>query len=366
MFLGFATYSRIETVTGTIAPATGVAAIVPGRSGVISGLSVQDGQIVAAGAELAAVRAEEDSATGVPPAAQIEAAMTRQDASLAAQIGATRAAAQAQLSQLVAQRSGLEAEIVQLQSQIVLQRDLVGSAQRDLDRVRPVSQRGFISARDLQLREETLLARQQGLSQLSQTLAVKRAAIVEAERNALQIASQSRAQSASLTASRAEVAQQAASAAGARSYVIRAPIAGYVTALTARVGQPANPQTPLMSIIPAESPLRAELTISSSAIGFVKVGQEVRLAIDAFPYQKFGTITGRILTVATSATPRVETVGGARPGYPVTVALNQAGIEAYGRREPLVSGMSLTARIVTEKQSLLTWLFEPVYAVWRR
>ena len=41
-------------------------------------------------------------------------------------------------------------------------------------------------------------------------------------------------------------------------------------------------------------------------------------------------------------------------------------IAAYGRRYPLSTGMSLTARIVAEDQSLLQWLFEPLYAVRNR
>ena len=34
--------------------------------------------------------------------------------------------------------------------------------------------------------------------------------------------------------------------------------------------------------------------------------------------------------------------------------------------EELVPGMSLTARIVTENQSLIEWLFEPLFAVRNR
>jgi membrane fusion protein len=48
------------------------------------------------------------------------------------------------------------------------------------------------------------------------------------------------------------------------------------------------------------------------------------------------------------------------------VALDRAAVSAFGRDEPLVSGMTLSARIVTEKQSLLEWLFEPLFAVQRR
>lgn len=365
-FFSLASYSRVETVSGVITPDRGVSAIHPIRSGIIASLPVIDGQKVPAGAELAAIRAEEDSASGLSAAAQIEAAVARQDASLAAQMVAAKSAADAQLRQLGAQRAGLGAEIEQLESQIMLQRNLIATAQKDYDRTRFIAERGFVSQRDLQVREDTLLARHQALSQLTQSLATKRAALAEAERSAAQVAAQAKAQEASIAASRAQVAQQAASTAGSRSYVLRAPIAGRVTALTARVGQPASAQTPLMAIVPSGSVLRAELAVPSGAIGFVKAGQQVRLAIDAFPYQRFGTVKGRLLTVASSAVGAKGSNGATVSVYPVIVALDQATVFAFGRNEPLVPGMTLTARIVTEKQSLLQWLFEPLFAVQRR
>ena len=365
-FLSLARYSRVETVTGAIAPDKGVAAILPRRSGIISDLAVRTGQHVTAGTELATIRAEEDSATGLSAGAQIEAAIVRQDASLSAQTEAALSSTHAQHAQLAAQRTGLVVEIAQIESQIALQRDLIASAQKDYDRASTIAARGFISQRDLQVREETLLARRQGLSQLSQSLATKESALVEAERSAAQVTAQSQAQIASLAASRAEVAQQAASTAGSRSYVLRAPVAGQVTALTARVGQTASTQTPLMTIVPSGSRLRAELAVPSAAIGFVKAGQDVRLAIDAFPYQRFGTVKGKIITVSSSSVSEQAEGGRAIAVYPVTVELESVSVAAFGRREPLVSGMTLTARIVTEKQSLLEWLFEPLFAVQRR
>lgn len=366
LFLSLASYSRVETITGTITPDAGVSWIVPTRMGVIAVVAVRNGQNVSAGAELAKIRAEEDGAAVLPPAALVEAAINQQDTSLAAQSIAVQASAQAQASQLAAQRSGIAAEIRQIHSQITTQQALITSAQKDLDRARSIAERGFISGRDIQVREEVLLSRQQGLAQLEQALATKQAALAENDRAAAQVAAQSRAQAASLAATRAQVAQQAASAAGARSYVLRAPVAGRVTALTARVGQPVTPQNQLMVIVPAGAKLRAELAVPSSAIGFVKPGQEVRLAIDAFPYQRFGTVTGRVETVAQSAVSTSGANGATVSVYPVTVALSSTSITAYGRIEPLVSGMSLTARIVTEKQSLLEWLFEPLFAVRRR
>ena len=88
--------------------------------------------------------------------------------------------------------------------------------------------------------------------------------------------------------------RNAAEVNGKRAYIIRAPIAGRVSSLQASVGQPADPQRLLLQIIPAQSPLQAELFIPARAIGFVEVGQPVRILYDAFPYQHFGTYRGRI------------------------------------------------------------------------
>jgi membrane fusion protein len=49
--------------------------------------------------------------------------------------------------------------------------------------------------------------------------------------------------------------------------------------------------------------------------------------------------------------------------YPVTVRLDRDSVDAYGRKEPLVFGMTLSARVVVDRRSLLEWLFEPLLAV---
>src|SRR5690606_7687069 len=152
---------------------------------------------------------------------------------------------------------------------------------------------------------------------LTQNLAARRASLAEAERRVGELAAQSRSQAAGLAASRAEVAQQAANVSGSRAYVLRAPVAGRVTALTARVGQAVDPRTPLMVVVPAGSELRAELAVPSQAIGVVKAGQAVRLSIDAFPYQRFGTVEGKVLTVASSAVTAQGADGRPLQVYPV-------------------------------------------------
>ena len=366
VFLWQAPYSRVQVATGSIVPDKGVAQIVPTRSGIITDIAVEEGESVDGGTLLVSIRSEEDQQGGASATAQVEAAIRRQDASLAMQVDMANRAAAAQQAQIAAQQSGIQAEIAQLQSQITIQQSLVESAQSEFDRARDIAERGFISERDLQARQDTLLSRRQELLRLNQTLGSRRSALLEAERARSSVAAQSGSQSALIAADRAAVAQQAASASGARAYALKAPVDGQVTALTARSGQAVQPGTPLMTIVPSGARLRAELYVDSSAIGFVEEGQDVRLAVDAYPYQRFGTVPGKVLTVSRSVVTRAGPNGQPMSFYIVTVAPTTDTIRAYGRDYPLSPGMSLSARIIAEKQSLLEWLFEPLFAVRNR
>ena len=366
LFLSLAGYSRIEAVGGTIVPEGGIARIVPTRAGTIDELPVEAGQTVERGAALAVISTGENLAGGAASSAELLASLERQAQDLQRQETQISAAAAAERAQLRARISGLQADVAGLKSRIEVQEGLVASARDEMKLAQGVAQRGFISRRDLLQREETLLGRRQQLSQLRQTLATQQAAIREALGAIRQTGASAGAQIAALAGQRSDIAQQRTSVAGASAYRLEAPIAGTVTALTAREGQAISQQAPIMSIVPAGSELRAELYVPTSAIGFLEVGQDVSLALDAFPYQRFGTMPARITAIASAPVVQNDAQGNAVPLYIVTAALERDSVNAYGQEEALIAGMTLTARITTEEQSLIEWLFEPLFAVGRR
>lgn len=365
-FLATASYPRIETATGTIVADRGVAAIVPAKPGVVETVLVREGEMVGPGTPLVRLRADEVRTGGQSVALGLLDSFRTQERDLAAQSTELAAAAQAEAARVAASLVGLRQEIVALESQAQLQERLVLAAERELNEVRTVAERGFISRRDLQVREDTWLGRRQQGMQIASTLAAKRAAVDEADKALAQAQAQARAQLAGLSASRAEVAQRAMTADAAARFVIASPVAGRVTALTARSGQPANPQNPLMSVVPAGSTIVAELQIPSSAAGFLRAGQGVRLAIDAFPYQQYGSVQGRIATLSEVTVGRPGPNGTTVPVYLATVTLEKPHVQAFGRPQPLMPGMALQARIKTSERSLVGWLFQPLFAVARR
>lgn len=366
VFLTFAGYSRIETVSGIIAPEGGITRIVPPRTGVIGSLMVNDGDTVERGDPLVVVRTNETLAGGAESSSKILESLRQQEKGLLSQEQQIAASTSAGRAQFAARISGLEADIIGLRERIAVQEGLVESAKTELDGARKIAERGFVSRRDILQREETYLGRQQQLSQLRQTLAGQQAAIVEARAAMRQAGADAGAQVAALSSQRSDIAQRRTGVEAGDAFRLNAPIAGKVTALTARTGQAVSPQESLMLIVPEGSDLRVELYVPSAAIGFLDVGQDVRLALDAFPYQRFGTVPARVASIASAPVVQQGADGQQVPVYLVTATLRSMRVDAYGNEEPLIAGMTLTARIVTEEQSLLEWLFEPIFAVRER
>jgi membrane fusion protein len=114
--------------------------------------------------------------------------------------------------------------------------------------------------------------------------------------------------------------------------------------------------------------LRAELFIPMRVMGFVEVGQPVRLHFDAFPSRRFGTVVGEVVELGevvqrpTELSPPVM-----REEFPyrVSVRLAEQEISVFGKRVPLRSGMLLEAELILERRSLLGWLLEPLDALRR-
>jgi len=365
-FLAIANYSRVTVAYGSIVPDKGLARIEPQRPGIVSEIGVKEGDMVKAGDHLLQIRTDEDSRQILSSTEQLRSAIGLQDSSLAAQMVALDAAASAQINRLNAEATGLLSERTQIESQISLQNALIETATSDLDRAKEVAKRGFISDRDLQAREENLLVRRQGMSELERALTANAAAIATITRTKEEIAAQSRAQTADLSAARAQVEQQAVNAARLQAYSLRAPISGTVTAVSVNMGQSVAAGMDMLVIIPSGSRLQAELNVPTTAIAFLAKGQDVNLAIDAFPFEKFGTITGQIIGISKSTLEQRSAGAEAVPSYRVRVAISAPTIDAFGKKQKLVPGMELSARIKTEDRSLLEWLFEPIFAVQRR
>nr|HNH51140.1 HlyD family efflux transporter periplasmic adaptor subunit [Nitrosomonas sp.] len=151
-----------------------------------------------------------------------------------------------------------------------------------------------------------------------------------------------------------------------RSIVLTAPTEGIVTTLLAEMGQMAQPNLPLLSILPAGAQLQAQLLVPTHSVGFIKPGQMVSLRYQAFPYQRFGHHLGEIIEVSRAVIQPNEAnlpVSIQESVYRATVRLPQQQIIAYGELLPLQPEMILDADIHLDRRRLIEWVFDPLLSI---
>jgi membrane fusion protein len=145
--------------------------------------------------------------------------------------------------------------------------------------------------------------------------------------------------------------------------VLKAPVSGTIASVEANAGSFAAPQKLLMTVLPKNSSLAAEVFVPSRAVGFIQPGQSVLLAYDAFPQQKFGTFEGTVKRISEfvllpSEIPQTFPVREAT--YKVQIEIQSSSIETSIGSARLRPGMLLAAEIVLEKRNLIDWLMEPL------
>lgn len=369
IWLVFGNYARIEAAPGILVTDEPAAKIIAPIGGVVAELLVKEGSNVAKGDRIAVIQLDRSSASGLGVAGEGLAALKARRTLGEAQIvlsGRKQTAEQARLSMMAAAAGQ---QLTELRSQIALQKQIVVSHQSMFERIARVVDEGFVSKVEFERRRQSMLASQQVLGQLEQQLVAKRAEWMQVDAQLASLSADGARDVSDIRSSLEAIAQQRAQLEGERSYVITAPIAGRVTALQSGVGRTATPNLPMMIIMPPDSALHAEVYAPSRAIGFVREGQEARLLYDAFPYQRFGSFSGKIRSVSQIVIdPRESDVPIKLEGpvYRVIIVLDRQVLGAFGHKVPLQPGMTLTANIVLERQSFLAWILTPLNAVMKR
>ena len=363
-FLGTQTYARKATATGYLAPLHGVVRVMPPRAGIIVAVSVSDGDTVHAGDPLLRVAAERMSIGGSDVDANVRRALIQQRDLELGQVTLEEATAASEDQRLRERITRLEEECQALREQLSVQRGRVGLADDQARMSRDLAAKGYIAGVEQRRREDARLGQAQAFDTLRQQLAAKEGEVVELRFALSQLPGRSANRLATLRVAAAEIDSRLAEAEGQRAYLVVAPASGRVSAVQASAGNQADPTRPLMSIVPEGEELQAVLFVPERAIGFVAQGQDVRLSLDAFPFQRFGAQFGTITNIARTLL-RPEQLSAAiqppsEPSYRVTVALRKQSITAYGRDIPLQADMQLRADIIFDRRGFMQWLLDPV------
>ncbi|MBV9827220.1 MAG: HlyD family efflux transporter periplasmic adaptor subunit [Alphaproteobacteria bacterium] len=368
-FIATHTYSRKEHAIGFLLPTSGIARITPPRPGIISAVSVVEGQRVERGATLLKVTDTQTSEQGENLDATKADELRKQRGELQAQRALERDKTAVEEQGLQSRIESGEEGLLALQRQQAIQVDRINIAQRQMAGAIELAGKGYFSAVELRRRQDAYLAEQQSESALAREAAAKQAELGQLRDNLRQLPIATAQRTAQFAASISEIDARLTEIEGRRGYQVQAPIAGRVSTLQAWVGKTADPKIPVLSIVPADDVLEAELLIPARAIGYVAPGQTVQISYDTFPFAQFGFARGTVRVVSHTMLKPDEIVGPLQlrePSYPISVALQRQTVTAHGAELPLEPDLQLQADIVSEQRTLLAWILEPAFGAWRQ
>ena len=240
-----------------------------------------------------------------------------------------------------------------------------------LKSIEPLRKQGIISLYDLQQQQADTFNAELQVKALQRERLSLAQQLAQAEQQRAQVPLTLAARQDATRNKLAQIEQALAQNEAQREWVVKAPRAGIVATLLIKPGETVSAGEPLLTVMPRRSRLEAQLLVPSSAVGFVRRGQQVVLRYQAFPYQRFGLHFGEVGQVSRSALSPQEVAAlvgrqSTAPLYRVMVRLRGQTVRAYGKPVALRPGMALHADILLDRRRLIQWVLEPLYGFSRR
>lgn len=403
-FFLWALIGRLDVVAvaeGKLIPETYVKIVQPAESGIVKEILVNEGAMVQAGQVLMRMDAhgsEADTRSIEADYQRKRLALRRIEAELSGGSFKVEASDPKGLgeeiqAQFRANRSAQEAALAEERSRLVKARQEMAAAEqvkKKLEEVLPhfraqdkayekLVRDGFAGSLMGSDKKRELMEKERELQTQGFLIESARASIQQSEKKLAQIDSDYRRQ---LHAERNEIqgqfdklAQELSKQTHRQSLLeLKAPQDGVVKDLaTHTAGTVVQPGTILLTLVPKDEILRAEVWVSNEDIGFVRQGQPVKLKFAAFPFQKYGMVEGAVDHVSADAADansgnapaNAESGKKTQPlGYKALVRLKTMALAMDGRDFPLSAGMQTNAEIWLGDRTVMEYLLSPVKRAW--
>jgi HlyD family secretion protein len=392
-FLAWAAFAEIDEVVkaqGRLVTPSANIVVQPLETSIIRSIDVRVGQVVKKGARLAtldATDANADQAQLQLKFASLDTQVKRLEAELAGRANAANdsagsadtvlqdSLAQERRANFAAQSARLEQAIARARARLdtnLRDQDVLGERTRSLREVETMQETlvaqkfgaklSLLDARNRRMEVE----RDFGLSKSQAPELRRELAGLEAEKRAFVNGWRQKIMEDMLTMSRERdgLAEQLKKSALRHSMVVlTAPVDAMVQDIAKlSQGSVAQGGERMFTLVPVGSALDAEVQIDSLDIGQVKPGDKVHIKLDAFPFQKHGTLDATVRTLSEDAFRR-ETpspTAGTDAYYVSRIDFGKGVLKNMAPQARLLPGMTLTAEIVVGKRTVLSYLLWPL------
>ncbi|AUW03469.1 HlyD family efflux transporter periplasmic adaptor subunit [Vibrio campbellii] len=366
VFLFVSEYTRKETVRGYLVPEKGVLKTYASRAGTIEQLHVSEGEIVLKGQPLATLVLRQGTSSGVQLSQVVVEQYKLQLLSLVAELKMQDEIEQKELQRVKQAIKDIDAKLVAYNELMQIAKDKLSLQENKLSQQDKLFNDGYLSLSEYQDKQQQSLT-------LKQDFYNVRTSVINlhAERNSLlaQLAvlpSEYALKRSNIERQQADLQRIISETETNYRYVIEAPDSGVVAAIPVVEGEFIASSRPLLTLLPENAVLVAELLMPTRSSGFMKLGHTAKLRFDAFPYQRFGSINSEVIRIDKSLVVDGEAdlpFQLTEPVYRVRTKLSSQQVIAYGEAFPLKAGMLFEADIILDKRSLIEWILDPIYSL---
>jgi len=160
--------------------------------------------------------------------------------------------------------------------------------------------------------------------------------------------------------------------------VLTAPVDGTVQQLAVHtIGGVVTPAQTLLVVVPSDSHLEIEAMVLNRDIGFVHAGQDAEIKVDAFNFNRYGLIDGKVVSVSPDSITREKPPDkstakdqgaedeSSEPSnqelvYAARVSLDRTQMQIDDKLVNLSPGMAVMVEIKTGSRRIISYLLSPL------
>lgn len=139
--------------------------------------------------------------------------------------------------------------------------------------------------------------------------------------------------------------------------VIRAPITGTIFQFPVqRSGAVVQTGQMVAQIAPQKTPLLVRAQMATQDSGFLREGMPVKLKFDAYPFQDYGVVSGRLSWISPDSKIADK---GTQETFELEITLDKPYIQASDRRIALTPGQTATVEVIVRQRRVIDFILDP-------
>lgn len=141
--------------------------------------------------------------------------------------------------------------------------------------------------------------------------------------------------------------------------IVRSPIDGTIFEFpVSKPGEVVQPGQRIAQIAPKNTDviLKASMPIQDS--GFLKVGMPVKVKFDAYPYQEYGIVEGKVTWVSPDSKVQ-QTPQGNSESFELDITLDRQYVDNGEKRVTLAPGQTADAEVVIRQRRIIDFVLDP-------